>query len=102
MTHPLGYYVAGPAITDLADQYGDRLVNMSVKDKIMTLAILADTLEHHESYPDVPTSIEIQINGRRDIGGQIDPTLATHLVSLDAGKRAQLIGLIQAIASYLE
>jgi hypothetical protein len=102
MAHPLGYYVSGPAITDLADQYGDRLLNMTVRDKFLALAILADTLESHESFPGIPVSIQTQINQRLDLGAEIDEALVTHLVALDPGNRAQIIGLIQAIASYLE
>jgi len=100
MTKPLGYYVdPDAAITALTEKYGEQLQHMPNAHKLLTLAILTNTLLGTYSNPNY--KIEDEIWNRLRHCEEISEELQKSLLALNDCTSKTLLSLIEAIVAQI-
>jgi len=101
MPHPLPFYISGsPAVTQLADTYGNQLQNMSLDEKLLAIKAISGALLDSLIHRDCEPSIEEQVIHHIDDGNPVDDVLQESLTALDGCDETQCFALLTALVAY--
>jgi len=98
---PISRYVSGsPAIAALTAKYGDRLQNMKLYERLLTIMAIAAALSDGLLDASAEPSIEQQIRNYTNDGHSLDRDLRDCLADLDSCDETQCSALLVALIGY--